>query len=146
MTWTERTSAGQKSWQSIASSSDGTKLAATISGGYIVTSTDSGVTWIDQEASGQRSWQSITSSSDGSKLAAVAYGDYIYTHNSNIAVTDTTPPIITSITSVPTQTSSVISWTTDEAATSQVEYGLTTSYGTSTVLDTTEVTSHEVAL
>lgn len=35
-----------------------------------------------------------------------------------------------------------VSWTTDEAADSQIEYGPTTAYGTSTTLDTTMVTSH----
>lgn len=39
-----------------------------------------------------------------------------------------------------------ITWTTNEPATSQVEYGLTTGYGTITALDTTLVTSHSVAL
>lgn len=37
-----------------------------------------------------------------------------------------------------------INWTTDEPATSQVEYGLTTSYGNLTPLDPTLVTSHSV--
>ena len=44
-TWTERTSAGSRDWQSITSSSDGTKLAAAEYGGSIYTPTDSGATW-----------------------------------------------------------------------------------------------------
>ena len=74
-TWTARESA--RSWRAIASSSDGTKLAAVVVGGQIYTSTDSGVTWIAREST--RDWRGITSSSDGTKLAAVAYGGQIYT-------------------------------------------------------------------
>jgi hypothetical protein len=81
-TWSQV--ASSRGWQSITSSSDGTKLAAAASGGYIWTSTDSGATWIQRTASGIRIWLSITSSSDGTKLAAVAYdgggySGYIYT-------------------------------------------------------------------
>jgi hypothetical protein len=45
-----------------------------------------------------------------------------------------------------TATGATVTWTTDEAADSQVEYGPTTAYGTSTALGTTAVTSHSVAL
>lgn len=84
---TQRTVAGSKHWQSVASSSDGTKLAAAVMAsssatfytiGYIYTSTDSGNTWTHQTAAGSRFWQSITSSSDGTKLFAVEAGDYGY--------------------------------------------------------------------
>ena len=66
-----------KSWGKIAASTDGTKLAAidnAYGGGYIYTSTDSGVTWTEQTAAGKRTWKSIASSSDGAKLAAVEGG------------------------------------------------------------------------
>jgi len=69
--WTDQTAAGSRNWQSITSSSDGTKLAAVEYGGDIWTSTNSGATWTDRSAAGSRNWQSITSSSDGTKLAAV---------------------------------------------------------------------------
>jgi hypothetical protein len=60
---------------------------------------------------------------------------------------DKTPPAISAVSaSSITDTSTVITWTTDELATSQVEYGLTTSYGSTTTLDTTLVTSHSVSL
>ena len=65
-------------WQSIASSSDGSKLAAVVSGGSIYTSSDSGATWTEQTAAGSRNWTSIASSSDGSKLAAVVLGGSLY--------------------------------------------------------------------
>ena len=64
---------------------------------------------------------------------------------SNIA--DTTPPTVSSVASPNiTSNSATITWTTNEAADSQVEYGLTTSYGSQTTLDANLVTSHSVAL
>jgi photosystem II stability/assembly factor-like uncharacterized protein len=69
-----------RGWRSISSSSDGTKLAAAVNGGYIYTSSDSGATWTQRALS--KNWRSITSSSDGTKLAAAPYnGGYIYTSN-----------------------------------------------------------------
>jgi len=56
---------------------------------------------------------------------------------------DTTAPQISSISAgTPTDTTATITWTTNESADSQVEYGLTASYGSSTTLDGTNVTSH----
>ena len=67
-------------YRSIASSSNGTKLAAVVwGGGYIYTSTDSGATWTQATSAGSRDWISIASSSDGTKLAAVVYNGYVYT-------------------------------------------------------------------
>src|SRR5204862_7323443 len=45
-----------------------------------------------------------------------------------------------------TASASTVSWSTDEQATSQVEYGTTTAYGSSTALDGTLVTSHSQTL
>src|SRR3989344_5020796 len=84
--WTQRdaTILGPHDWGSdIASSADGTKLAAYdffgTDDGYIYTSADSGVTWTRQTAAGLRRWAAITSSSDGTKLAAAVSPGYIYT-------------------------------------------------------------------
>lgn len=55
---------------------------------------------------------------------------------------DTTPPTISSVQAATTTTSATITWTTDENASSQVEYGLTTSYGQSTAVNSTLTTSH----
>lgn len=61
--------------------------------------------------------------------------------------TDTTPPTISAVTAGSvTQTSATITWTTNEAADSQVAYGTSTSYGSTTTLDTTKVTSHSVSV
>ncbi len=59
---------------------------------------------------------------------------------------DTTPPVITNVASGSvTSSSAVITWDTDEGATSVVHYGTTTSYG-STASATGYVTAHSVNL
>jgi phosphodiesterase/alkaline phosphatase D-like protein len=71
-------------------------------------------------------------------------GDFTFTTQ---AGPDTTPPIISSIASSNiTSGGATITWTTNEAANTQVEYGTTTSYGSSTTLDPALVTSHAVNL
>jgi hypothetical protein len=60
---------------------------------------------------------------------------------------DTDPPVISDVqATTESATSTSISWTTDEPATSQVNYGTTTSYGQSTTLDPTLLTGHSVTL
>ncbi len=60
---------------------------------------------------------------------------------------DNTPPVITNVQATEIQSSSArIGWNTDEPATSQIEYGKTTSYGTTTTEDQALVTSHESVL
>ncbi len=59
---------------------------------------------------------------------------------------DTTPPVISNVQSSGiTSSGATITWTTDEASNSVVEYGLTTSYGSSST-NASMVTSHSVAL
>jgi len=60
---------------------------------------------------------------------------------------DTTPPSITAVAPAGiTASGASIAWTTNEASDSQVEYGLTTAYGSSSALDPNRVTAHSVAL
>jgi hypothetical protein len=62
-------------WQSIASSSDGTKLAAVDNAGDgIWTSRNSGASWTQTTAPTVPNWYSIASSADGTRLAAVDNG------------------------------------------------------------------------
>ncbi len=57
------------------------------------------------------------------------------------------PPVISGIASgSPTTSGATITWSTDVAASSQVDYGTTIAYGGSTTLDSTLVTSHSQAL
>jgi hypothetical protein len=61
--------------------------------------------------------------------------------------TDTTAPVISGVSSSSvTANSATIMWTTDEDSDSQVEFGLTTSYGTSSNLVTTLTKAHSVNL
>ena len=69
-TW-EATRTPIKSWLRVASSADGTKLAATARGGFVYTSTDSGATWRTNNLPAY-GWASIASSADGNKLVTVA--------------------------------------------------------------------------
>ncbi len=63
------------------------------------------------------------------------------------AVADITPPVIsTIISSAVSTTGATITWTTNENSDTQVGYGITTSYGQLTTLNTTMVTSHSVTL
>jgi hypothetical protein len=78
------------------------------------------------------------------RLGAVDIGAYEFG-----AVADSTDPVISSVDATSIGSTSVtITWTTDENSSSQVEYGLTGSYGSSTSeTDTsTRVTSHSVAI
>lgn len=105
----------------------------------------------DSTASGSTYSASLTLTAGSShNIVARAYddaGNTTDTSSLNVTVADTTAPAISNIneTSI-TQTSATVTWTTDELSDSQVEYGTTTSYGSSTTLNTTDVTSHSVGL
>ncbi len=66
--------------------------------------------------------------------------------SNQITPVDGDNPILSSITGTPSDTSATISWTTDEASSSIVEYGLTNTYGEETTEEDTSprVTSHSV--
>ncbi len=70
-----------------------------------------------------------------------------YATSSTLVVTvDNTSPILSAIASSTGNTSATITWTTNEAGDSQINYGLSSSYSASTTLDTADVTSHTVTL
>ena len=61
--------------------------------------------------------------------------------------TDSTPPQISAVQSVtPTANTATITWTTDEASTSQIVYGTTAAYGAETAFDATRLTLHSQTL
>lgn len=70
-------------WSSVASSADGTKLAAVVANGRIYTSSDSGETWAARES--DRYWIDVASSADGSILVAADYGGQIYTSECEVS-------------------------------------------------------------
>ena len=62
-------------------------------------------------------------------------------------VLDTTAPTMSAITATSvTNVAATITWVTNETSTSRVEFGTTTSYGSTTPLDAALVASHSVAL
>jgi hypothetical protein len=79
VTWTERPTAGLRSWADVASSADGMKLVAGGWGTYLSTSADGGVTWTEHTGAGLRDWITVASSADGMKLVAGVNGGYLYT-------------------------------------------------------------------
>lgn len=94
---------------------------------------------------------SYTFDSEGSKTlyawAKDAAGNVSASLSDSVVITlpDTVAPIISSVSSSATSTSATIHWTTDESATSVVDYGTTASYGTTTS-SASRVTSHSVTL
>ena len=70
--------------------------------------------------------------------------DYTFT---TLAAADTTPPTISGVTASSLSSSgATITWTTNEAADTQVDYGTTAGYGSSTTMNATLATSHSQAL
>jgi glucose/arabinose dehydrogenase/chitodextrinase len=90
------------------------------------------------------------SNSAGTKTVYVQFRDAAGNWSTTVTdtiVRDTTAPTISGRTATSiTGSSAQITWSTNEPATSRVEYGLTNSYGSLTPLDATLVTAHSVAL
>src|SRR6185503_8197255 len=59
---------------------------------------------------------------------------------------DTIAPILNALSATPGFQDANVSWTTDEPSDSQVEYGTSASYGSSTTVAAALVTSHTMAL
>jgi|GEM_PF-1181952 len=99
--WIRVDTAGKRQWRSIAISSDGTKLVASTQNGEIYTTRDSGQTWVKQIILNNpvtgllEETTDVFLSEDGSKIFA-STSNYIYTA---ILGVDSTPPIITSVSS-----------------------------------------------
>jgi hypothetical protein len=96
-------------------------------------------------------WDSTTVANGPHKLgarASDASGKTGTATEVNVTVSNpTTPLVISAVTAGNiTTTSAAITWTTSRPASSQVEYGTTASYGSSTTLDTALVTAHSVSL
>ncbi len=76
-----------------------------------------------------------------------AAGNLATSGSFTFTTTDGTAPVISAVaTTNITDTGAIITWTTDELADSQIDYGTTPSYGSSTVLNTGLVKSHSQAL
>jgi hypothetical protein len=119
--------------------------------GGVEVSTDGGTSW--HPATGTTSWSFTWAASSGGqwKLMSRASDDSgnIQTTPASVTVNvtgDTAPPVVTGVTAAVSPSLATITWTTNEPSTSQVQYGTTTAYGSSTTLDTTLVTSHSVSV
>src|SRR5437870_1910700 len=95
------------------------------------------------------SWNSTLAANGTHTLTAVARDAAGNTATSAaVSVTvDNTPPIISSVSAFNISSSqATITWATNQASDSQVEYGLTTAYGSSTPLNSSLLTAHAVTL
>jgi parallel beta-helix repeat protein len=97
-------------------------------------------------------WNTLSTANGSYQLAAVAR-DAAGNRATSAVVTvtvnnvpDTTPPVISAVSAVPSVSGATITWATDEASDSKVDYGLSASFGSQTPLVTTPVTSHSVSL
>jgi phosphodiesterase/alkaline phosphatase D-like protein len=81
------------------------------------------------------------------KVKVVGDGDPVYGEEKSFTTADGAPPVISVVDSSDITTSgTTVTWTTNEAATSQVEYGLTEEYGSISTVDAGLVNSHSVEL
>ena len=100
--------------------------------------------------------QSSTSSGNGlfiqgsaGQFPTSSYEDsnYYVDVSFSTSVNDVTPPALSSIGAGGiTSTGATVTWTTNEASDSQVQYGTSSSYGSTTTLNSSLVTSHSVSL
>ena len=94
------------------------------------------------------SWNTATASKGAHTLTAVvrdAAGNTATAAAISVTV-GSTSPLISTVSASNVSSGATITWTTNEASTTQVEYGLTPAYGNATVLNTNLVTSHSQAL
>ena len=110
----------------------------------------------DNYAPYSASWNTSTAAAGTHTLTAVAQDTSGNTRTSAAVTvtvgaaappTDTTPPVISAVTaSSVTSSGATIAWTTNEASDSQVEYGSTTAYGSTSTPNPALVTTHSTAL
>ena len=93
------------------------------------------------------SWDTTTAPNGSHTLTAVATDTWGNTASSRISVTVNNPPVISAVTAGSISSSgATITWTTNTLSSSQVAYGTTASYGSTSPLNSTLVTSHSAVL
>ncbi|MBI3505127.1 MAG: S8 family serine peptidase [Proteobacteria bacterium] len=142
---------------SIASPAGGAVVAGSVTLVPTVNSAVAGVQWkIDGSNLGAEvtvspfttAWNSTLASPGSHTIGAVArdgFGNSV-TATPVVVTVDNTAPVLSAISATPSTGSAVVSWSTDEAATTLVEYGLTASYGASTALDATLSGAHAAGI
>ena len=147
------TSAASNVWVTNTGTTGVSVSSITVSGPFALSSTDCSPTptWNGVLAPGTHCnayvvFAPATSGSATGTLTVTAAGSSKTAALSGTGAT-TTPPVLSAIAaSSITVSSAKITWTTDKASDSQVEYGLTTGYGLVTPLNTSLVTSHSQPL
>ncbi len=93
-------------------------------------------------------WDTKTATNGAHTLTAIAHdtSSNVATSSAISVIVDNGAPVISSTTAAAVTSTVTISWMTDEPANSQVFYGLTTAYGSTTPIDATLVTSHSVTI
>lgn len=77
--WSQIPFDGTLAWNGLAVSADGSRLSASVDGGYLYTSTDSGQTWLATLADTSRNWHAVATSSDGKGIVATCYDGCLFT-------------------------------------------------------------------
>jgi hypothetical protein len=144
ITWTSRTTTTDGAWGIVTWSHEASTFVVLSATNLVATSTD-GINWTLLTATGSGmnagGWSGMTWSPSLGVFAAVGQLGF---HNRAMI---SGPALPTSVSAgTPGLTTATITWTTDVASNSQVNYGTTSSYGTSTTLDTALVTSHSVSI
>jgi hypothetical protein len=139
------------SWDAPTTNADGTPLADLA--GYKVyngTGTGSYTQTIDV---GNALSYTVTNLTDGIiyYFAVTAYdtsgNESGFSNEVSKTIADATAPVLSAMTAGSiTSSSATITWTTNEASSTQVEYGTTTSYGSQSTLNSSLVTSHSQTL
>lgn len=125
--------------------------ASDLAGYMIYSGTSSGVYGTPIDAGTQTTY-AVTGLAIGPYYFAVtAYNtegtESTFSNEATKIIVDTAPPVMTALSANGiTSSEATITWTTSEAATSQVEYGTAPAYGATTDTQTTLVTTHEVTL
>jgi Bacterial Ig domain len=140
---------------------------ATVSGTAVTLSAtasdpDGSVAWVQMQVDGagvgprltsppyQTTWDSTQVANGSHVVTAQASddaGNLATSSGVGVTVSNAPPPAISGVQATGIgQTGATVSWTTDVGSSSQVDYGTTTSYGSSTTLDPTAVTAHSVGL
>jgi hypothetical protein len=159
ITWTSRTSPANYGWMSVAWSpameifcaiaDTGGLFANPQKGNFVMISHD-GVNWTPGLDAISNFWQSVDWSPKLGMFAAVANSSVNILSSSNVGdfimTSGLGAPSITNINAIGDTNFATITWTTDEKASSQVNFGLTSSYGSATVIDTTQVFYHSVVV
>ncbi len=145
ITWTSRSAAAANVWNSVAWSPELGIFAAvgqTGTGNRVMYSSD-GITWTSGTSAVDNSWVYIMWSPELGKFVALAVG----AGTGNRVMTSSVPaPTITAASSTPGATTASVAWTTDIYANTQLNYGLTADYTSTSTANFASSTAHTVSL